>query len=218
MRYLGGIRVVALALTLAPWASAQAGVRIGIGIGIPLGCYGYPCYAPYPVYAAPVIYPAAPVYVAAPTYPPAYAAAPAPAPAPATAAVPSDTARVSAPAPSPSLTPVAQRSSFVPAGAGQGEVDAALQQLARGDERGRAAAAVQLGRLRAGGAVESLTQALERDASPVVREAAARGLGLIATPSSLTALQRAALADEDREVRHSASFAADVIRSQLRQR
>jgi hypothetical protein len=44
-----------------------------------------------------------------------------------------------------------------------------------------------------------------------VREAAARGLGLIGAASSLEALQRAALADDDREVRHSAGFAAEVI-------
>jgi HEAT repeat protein len=71
---------------------------------------------------------------------------------------------------------------------------------------------MQLGRLRAGRAVEALTHALEQDSSPAVREAAARALGLIAAPSSLAALQRAAGADEDRDVRHSASFAAEVIR------
>jgi HEAT repeat protein len=95
------------------------------------------------------------------------------------------------------------------------EVDAALQQLASADERGRAEAAVQLGRLHADRAVAPLTRALEQDRSPQVREAAARGLGLIAAPSSLSALQRAAQADSDRDVRHSASFAAEIIRSNL---
>jgi HEAT repeat protein len=66
--------------------------------------------------------------------------------------------------------------------------------------------------------VESLTRALEQDRSATVREAAARGLGLIAAPSSLTALERAAQGDDDREVRHSAGFAAEVIRSRLGQR
>jgi hypothetical protein len=37
--------------------------------------------------------------------------------------------------------------------------------------------------------------------------------GLIAAPQALPALQTAAQADEDREVRHSAQFAAEVIRS-----
>jgi HEAT repeat protein len=50
----------------------------------------------------------------------------------------------------------------------------------------------------------------------VVREAAARALGLIALPGSLEALQHAAQADEDRDVRRSAAFAADVIRANLR--
>jgi HEAT repeat protein len=48
-----------------------------------------------------------------------------------------------------------------------------------------------------------------------VREAAARALGLIGAPTALSALQYAAQADDDRDVRHSASFAADVIRSNL---
>jgi HEAT repeat protein len=98
------------------------------------------------------------------------------------------------------------------------EVDAALQQLAGGDDRGRAEAALRLGRLRAGRAVDALTGALGQDRSPAVREAAARGLGLIAAPSSLPALQHAAQADDDRDVRHSADFAAEVIRANLRPR
>jgi HEAT repeat protein len=49
----------------------------------------------------------------------------------------------------------------------------------------------------------------------VVREAAARALGLIALPASLNALQHAAQADDDRDVRRSAAFAADVIRTNM---
>jgi HEAT repeat protein len=71
---------------------------------------------------------------------------------------------------------------------------------------------VQLGRLRDVRAVEPLTRTLQSDGSPAVREAAARGLGLIADASALKALQYAAQADPDREVRHSAQFAAEVIR------
>ena len=42
-------------------------------------------------------------------------------------------------------------------------------------------------------------------------------LGLIASPSSLKALLiYAAQADDDREVRHSAQFAVEAIRSSLR--
>jgi HEAT repeat protein len=72
---------------------------------------------------------------------------------------------------------------------------------------------VQLGRLRATQAVEPITRLLSSDRSPVVREAAARGLGLIGSPASLPALQQAAQADQDREVRASARFAVDVIQS-----
>jgi len=46
-----------------------------------------------------------------------------------------------------------------------------------------------------------------------VRESAARALGLIASPSALPALQRAAQVDADRDVRRSAQFAVDVIQS-----
>ena len=57
---------------------------------------------------------------------------------------------------------------------------------------------------------------LQKDASPIARDGAARSLGLIAAPSSLKALIYAAQADNDREVRHSAQFAVEVIRSNLR--
>jgi HEAT repeat protein len=119
------------------------------------------------------------------------------------------------PVPAPSLSAPPQATSYTPVAASQDEVDAALQQLASGDDRTRAQAAVQLGRLHAGRAVEPLTRALEQDRNPTVREAAARGLGLIGAPSSLSALQRAAQADDDRDVRNSASFAADIIRSNM---
>jgi HEAT repeat protein len=64
-------------------------------------------------------------------------------------------------------------------------------------------------------AVAPLVQALGNDPSPIVREAAARGLGLIGVAACLNPLQHAAMADDDRDVRRSASFAADVIRSNL---
>jgi HEAT repeat protein len=74
---------------------------------------------------------------------------------------------------------------------------------------------IQLGRLKAGGAVEPMIRALSEDRSPLARDAAARGLGLIADPAALNALQRAAQSDDDRDVRRSAAFAADVIRANL---
>jgi HEAT repeat protein len=102
----------------------------------------------------------------------------------------------------------------IPAGQ-RNQIDAAIADLKSPDERVRAEAAVQLGRLKANRAVESLTHVLNQDRSPQAREAAARALGLIGDSDSLSALQRAAQADDNRDVRHSASFAADVIRSHL---
>jgi hypothetical protein len=52
-------------------------------------------------------------------------------------------------------------------------------------------------------------------ASRALLQPAARALGLIAAPPPLLAWQTAAQADEDREVRHSAQFAAEVIRGNL---
>jgi HEAT repeat protein len=97
-------------------------------------------------------------------------------------------------------------------------IDAALGQLNAADEQTRADAALRLGRLKAARAVEPLARKLQSDSSPTVRDAAARALGLIADPSALSALQYAAQADNDREVRHSAQFAAEVIRSNLKGR
>jgi len=201
--------LAALALAWVPAATAHAGWSVGIGFGGPyyrpyygVG-FGYGYYRPYPVYVAPppVIVQPAPVVQAVPVAQPVYTA-PAPPPPPAPA---------SAPAP---LPPPAATATAIPA-AHQADIDAYLQQLNSADERVRAGAMVQLGRLRTPRAVEPLTQALGGDRSPLVREAAARGLGLIAAPSSLPALQRAAQSDDDRDVRHSAAFAAEVIRANL---
>jgi hypothetical protein len=55
--------LASLAILAVPWASAQAGVRIGIGIGLPF--FGWPCYSP-PAYVVPapvVVVPAQAVYV-----------------------------------------------------------------------------------------------------------------------------------------------------------
>jgi HEAT repeat protein len=96
------------------------------------------------------------------------------------------------------------------------DFDTCLQQLRSSDEQTRADALVSLGKLRAERAVGPMVKALNSDASPRVREAAARGLGLIASPTALSALQYAAQADDNADVRRSASFAADVIRGNFR--
>jgi HEAT repeat protein len=91
-----------------------------------------------------------------------------------------------------------------------------LQLLASPDERVRADAALELGRMRATRAIDRLAAALAGDRSPAVRDAAARALGLIGDRRALPALQHAAQADGDRDVRRSAQFAVEVITAQLR--
>jgi HEAT repeats len=94
-----------------------------------------------------------------------------------------------------------------------GEIDKALQLLSSAREHDRMEAAITLGRNKVEKAIEPLQNTLAKDTSPRVREAAARGLGLIGSPNSLKALQTAAQADDDRDVRHSAQFAAETIRA-----
>jgi hypothetical protein len=96
--------------------------------------------------------------------------------------------------------------------------DALLGQLRAGDDRTRADAANQLGRNQSQRAVDPLMAALISDHSAQVRDASARALGMIGNPIALDALQRAAQADDDREVRASARFAADVIRDRQKSR
>src|SRR5262249_5883046 len=74
----------------------------------------------------------------------------------------------------------------------------------------------ELGRMKADRAIDPLLAALAGDRSPVVRDAAARALGLIGSPRALTALLHAAQADNDRDVRHSAPFAVEVIQTNSR--
>lgn len=95
-------------------------------------------------------------------------------------------------------------------------MDYNLQMLRSAEESVRRDAAMELGRMKATRAVDPLAATLAGDRSPVVRDAAARALGLIGSPNSLTALIRAAQADSDRDVRHSAQFAVEVIRTNLK--
>lgn len=215
-----------------PWSTSQAGVYMGFGFPgyyRPYGCchhygwgggwgWGYGgFYRPYGfgmvVAPPPVVVGAAPVIVqqpavvqqpvvVQPTYSPPSSQAPAPLPMP----TPSTTTANAAP-------DVMQA---VAVGSSSADINAALQQLRNGDEQARADAAVRLGRLRAELAIGPIVKALNSDRSPKVREAAARGLGLIGSSTALAALQYAAQADDDREVRHSASFAAETIRGNLR--
>ncbi|HXG11712.1 MAG TPA: HEAT repeat domain-containing protein [Gemmataceae bacterium] len=167
------------------------GVRIGVPV-YPGPCcgYGFHCWRPYAVYVqpAPVIIQPAPVVQEVPVVQPVYRAA----------------------APAPTVTPPPPAA--VP-NERQSDIQQNLQRLSDPDERVRAEAALQLGRLRAQRAVDPLAATLAGDASPAVREAAARGLGLIGSPRALPALRRAAQADSDRDVRHSAMFAIDVIQA-----
>lgn len=192
-----------LVLGLAATA-AQAGKgswSVGIRFGVPLcgpPCGYRPCYGwgyglryyprVYPVYVepAPMLVQPPPVIVQPP--PVLQSAPPLPTTAPA----------------------VAQTTAAQPNTA---EVDRHLQLLANPDEQVRADSVMQLGRLRAERAVEPLTATLAGDRSPMVREAAARALGLIGSPRGLTALKRAVVADNERDVRYSCQFAIDVIQT-----
>ena len=205
------VKRIAAALVVAAlsWAPAQA--HVGLGIGINLGApyyyhpyyyrpYPYYYYAPYPIYAPPptVVVQPAPVYQVAPAVRPAYS---------------SPAEEIPEPTPVPQAEP--PPAPVQTTGLTQDAVGQQLQLLNTADDHSRADAAVQLGRLQARRAVQPLIQMLNGDRSATVREAAARALGLIADPGSLAALQRAAQADDDRDVRHSAQFAAEGIRSAL---
>jgi HEAT repeat protein len=101
----------------------------------------------------------------------------------------------------------------VPAAAPAADINRQLQLLADPDERVRADSAMELGRLRAVRAVDPLAATLAGDRSAMVRESAARALALIGSSKALPALQQAALSDSDRDVRHSAQFAIEVVRT-----
>jgi hypothetical protein len=212
--------VVLGCLLAIPLGPAQAGVRVGIGIGLPLfpGPYYYPYYRPYPYYYPGYVYVAPPPVVVAPA-PATVAAAPAPVvsqSAPATLQAPPAAQNAyqaqSSPLP-PAPEPVVRAAA---AEDRQVTVAGYLQMLNNADERVRAEAVLQLGRMRADRAVDPLAATLAGDRSPAVRETAARALGLIGSPRALTVLQHAAQTDADRDVRRSAQFAAEVIQTNPR--
>jgi hypothetical protein len=193
--------LVLLALSpLVPQAQAWVGVRLGIALPLYVGpgpyYYGgpYPYYAPTYVAPPPVVYQTAPVVSSAPPTP--------------------STTTSSAYQPAPTT---ASPNHAVPAlTVAPASVDALVRELSNATDTVRRDAALELGRLKAVGAVDALISVLAKDPSPAARDAAARALGLIASPQGLNALIYAAQADNDREVRHSAQFAVEVIRSNLR--
>lgn len=91
--------------------------------------------------------------------------------------------------------------------------DGYLRSLRDPDEHVRLDCVTQLGRMKSLRAVDPLAATLAGDSSAAVREAAAKALGLIGAPGALPALSRAATADADRDVRHTAKFAAEIIQS-----
>ena len=70
--------------------------------------------------------------------------------------------------------------------------------LSNSDERVRLETVTQLGRSKSPRAVDPLAATLAGDASPQVRDAAAKALGLIGSPTALPALNRAVQADSVR--------------------
>jgi hypothetical protein len=191
--------------------TAQAGDgkwSVGVSIGAPAVYrpwphyhhhhHHYPFYRPYPVFVAPppVVVREVPVIQPVPVVQPVYQPPPPAAPAPSQAVY--------------HPTSAAQP----PAGDDrQGDIDRSLRLLADPNENVRADAVMHLGRARTHRAIDPLAATLAGDASPLVREAAARALGLIGSPKALPALQRAAQVDADRDVRRSAQFAAEIVQS-----
>ncbi len=180
-------------------ALAHGGLVIGVGVGLPIcprpyyypAPYYYPYPYAYPYYAAPVVVQPAPVVVTQP------AAQPGPAPTPAVATQPA-----------PAVTSTYQTADWKKTG----EMTQLLQLLNDPDEKTRSDAVIQLGRMKAEHAVDPLCATLAGDKSPLVRDSAAKALGLIGAPRSLTALLHAAQVDPDNNVRHSAQFAVEIIK------
>jgi hypothetical protein len=194
--------ILAALLVLAVSCPAAHGHGGGIGVGVYIGGPAY--YYPRP-YWGPYYYyrPVVPVYVA----PPPVIVQPAPAPVVVQPATPVVEAQ---PTPSLQTVPV-QPATRVETRAD--EIDQWMQQLSNPDDKARADAAIRLGRLKARRAAEPLERMVLSDPSADVRDAAARGLGLIGMPASVRALQQAAQVDNDRGVRASAQFAIEVIRN-----
>ncbi len=197
-----------LSLASLTQTSEAHGPYIRFGIGISPGFfygpgpyyYGYPYGYPY-YYAPPpaVVYETTPRVIVRQSPPPIVETVPPPAPSTPTP-----------PPPPPSVIPIQNSAPASPA------VDALMAKLSDTNEMVRRDAAMDLGRMKEAKAVDALIQMMSKDASPIARDGATRALGLIAAPRSLNALIYAAQADNDRDVRHSAQFAVEIIRTNLR--
>lgn len=200
---MGRFQLTVASLILAVTAAAaEAGppVRIGIGIGFGFPYYYRPYYPyyygyPYPyVVPAPVVYQSPPVVVQPGTV---VGTTPSPSYSSPTFTAPEPTALAPA-------NPNAQKN-----------LEFHLSRLSNPDEALRRESVMELGRAKSDRAADPLAATLAGDKSASVREAAARALGLIAAPRTLPALIQAAQADADRDVRHSAQFAVEIIRTNL---
>ena len=194
MSYKRWLFLAGLVLLALPCGSVQAGPYVGVYVGRPY--YYRPYYGGY-YYYPPVV----PLYVA----PPPVVVQPGPIIS-TTPVLPGSSPYIQPPTTEQLQPPRLQETRG-------DEIDRLLGQLSNPDERVRADVAIQLGRMKARRAEESLEQVLTADRSADVRDAAARALGLIGMPVSVPALQRAAQNDDDRGVRNSAQFAIDVIRN-----
>jgi hypothetical protein len=193
MRSLALAVLVVLGLATGP-AQAWHGCG-GWGIGINLGppCYWGPWYyRPYPY----------PVYVAAPSV------VVQPAPVVVQQGVSAPAVQRSGSAPAPELEPVSYGNAA--------DIDRNLQLLSDPNDQTRVGAVMALGKMKAVRAVDPVAATLAGDRSPSVRDAAARALGLIGSPKGLAALKYAAQADSDRDVRHSAQFAVEIIQGNMK--
>ncbi len=193
---MGKIQLLSASILLGiTAAAAEAGPPVRIGIGIGFGApyyyrpypyyygYGYPYY-PYAV-APPVVIQAPPVVVAPGTVVSS---------SPPTITNASPTFNAPEPTQLTAANPNAQAS-----------LDYHVSRLTNPDEAIRRESVMELGRSRSERAMDPLAATLAGDKSPSVREAAARALGIIASPRSMTVLIQAAQADNDRDVRHSTS-------------
>jgi hypothetical protein len=207
-RQLYVLATLSLAAVVANVAPARASVRIGVGFRFGFPIYVGPCgpryyYPYYPYYPYPAVYvQPAPVYVPAPV-------TVAPPPAPVAVAPPQP---VYSAASSPSYAN-SNSETLLPQPRRADGMNERLGQLASSDERLRAEAVIQLGRMKARQAVDPIAATLAGDSSSMVRESAARALGLIGSSAGLPALEKAAQTDTDHDVRHSARFAIDVIQA-----
>jgi hypothetical protein len=191
-------------------AHAGPPVRIGIGIG-----FGVPYYRPYyPYYYGnpygyyPYVVPASPIVVQAPpvVYQSGTVVATTPTPAQVYSSPQINTVE-------PALVqPPNQNAQPVNAQLG---FEFHVARLNNQDEAQRRESVMELGRMKNERAIDPLAATLAGDKSASVREAAARALGIVGSPRALPALIHAAQADNDRDVRHSAQFAVEIIRANI---